>query len=237
MFRAEDTVRMNGYGVGGCSRQVWSLKPHPSESEECGTRKGLDSRAGIEHARCKTRLRSRFEDEPARRGRGSSWDGRLLGEEGFPAGPGGVAGFFVGFAGVGSFAGAHEAVAGAIVGDGVVGFAGGFHGGDSVGNGGADARVIAGVKTVDEGFDAGQVGGGGRRAVENESGEKIGTVGGEAESLSAAPAETGDVKFAARGRKLQAVIGGGVEIGGDLVGIQFADGFGDAFGEILGAAA
>ena len=44
--------------------------------------------------------------------------------------PGVVAGFFVGVAGVGSFAGAHKTVAGAVVGHRIVGFPRSLHRGD-----------------------------------------------------------------------------------------------------------
>src|SRR5215831_17908481 len=78
----------------------------------------------------------------------------LLAQKRFPAGPGVGASLFIGVVGVGSFTGTHEAVARAIVGYRIVGFAGGFHGGDSIGNGRINARVIAGVEAVDGSFDA-----------------------------------------------------------------------------------
>ena len=62
---------------------------------------------------------------------------------------GGVGGVGVG----GVFAGAHEAVACAIVGDGLILFAGGFHGVGGVWDRGADARVVAGVEAVDRSGD------------------------------------------------------------------------------------
>ena len=77
-----------------------------------------------------------------------------------------------------------------------------------------------------------------RRAVKNKSGGKICAICGEAESLRAAPAESGDEQFAVCGGELQGVVGGGVEIGGDLIGIEFADGFGGRVtGKIFCAAA
>src|ERR1700722_20679107 len=49
---------------------------------------------------------------------------RLLGEQLFPAGPGVGVRFSAGFGGIGSFAGAHETVAGALVDYRLVGFFG-----------------------------------------------------------------------------------------------------------------
>ena len=68
---------------------------------------------------------------------------------------------------------------------------------------------------------------GGRRAVEDEGGGKIVAMGGEGEGLAAAPAEAGDEELAVGGGQLLAVVGGGVEVGGDLVGGEAGDGLGD----------
>src|SRR4051812_11131176 len=75
----------------------------------------------------------------------------------FDSGPGLVAGFLVGLAGVRGFAGAHEAVACSFVGDGLVGFAGLFHELFGFRNGGIHAGVVAAVETVDRRLDAGDV--------------------------------------------------------------------------------
>ena len=69
-----------------------------------------------------------------------------------------VARGLVGGVGVGGvFAGAHEAVAGSIVGDGVVLLAGGLHALGGGGNGGVDAGVVAAVEAVDGCGDGGEV--------------------------------------------------------------------------------
>src|SRR5581483_3166055 len=61
-------------------------------------------------------------------------------------------------------------------------------------------------------------------------GGEVRPIGGEAESLSASPAETGNIELAIGSGEFEAVVGGGVEVGGDLVGIEFADGFHDGIG-------
>src|SRR5580704_14259841 len=71
-----------------------------------------------------------------------------------PAFPGVGQGFAVGFSGVRGFSSAHESVAGTVVGDGLKSFACGLQVSDRFGDGGADALVIAGVETVDRGFDS-----------------------------------------------------------------------------------
>ena len=142
---------------------------------------------------------------------------------------------FVGCVGGGVFAGAHEAVARAIVDDRVVFFAGGLHGVRGGGNGGGDAGVVASVEAVDGRGDGGDIGG--RRAVEDEGGGEIAAVGGEVEGLATAPAEACDEELAVgRGQPL-AVVGGGVEVGGDDGGIERGDGLGDGVlaGEGVGA--
>ena len=171
----------------------------------------------------------------ARRGRGA--ETLVGGEEGSPAEPGVVASLFVGGRGVGSFAGAHEAVAGAIVGDGLVGFVESLHVDDGLGNRCADALVIAGVEAEYRRVDAGHGVFVGRRAIENERCRKIGTIGGEAEGLATSPAKADDEELAVGGRELFAVVGGGVEVSGDLVGIEFVNGLHDVVGRnAVGAA-
>ena len=101
---------------------------------------------------------------------------------------------------VGVFAGAHEAVACAVVGDGLVLLAGGLHGFDGGGNGGADARVVAGVEAVDRRGDGGDVGGAG--AVEDEGGREVFAMRGEGEGLAATPAEADDGELAVGGGEL-----------------------------------
>src|SRR5579863_685926 len=109
-------------------------------------------------------------------------------------------------------------MAGAFVNHSLVALAGGFHLFLRVRNRRADARVAASVETVYRSFHLRHRIGGGRRTVENEGGCQIGTVGGEAERLATAPAEARHIQLAIRSRKFFAVIGGGVEIGCDLVG-------------------
>lgn len=148
-----------------------------------------------------------------------------------------VAGGLVGGDGVvGVFASAHEAVAGALVGDRLVLLAGGLHGLGGGGDGGVDAHVVAGVEAVDGRGDGGDVGR--RGAVEDEGGAEVVARGGEGEGLAAAPAEAGDEELAVGGGDFFAVVGGGVEVGGDLVGGKAGDGFGDGIlGHGVGAAA
>ena len=127
--------------------------------------------------------------------------------ETFPAFPGVSAGFAVGFYGVGGFSGAHETVACAFVGDGLESFARGFHVGDGVGKGGADALIIAGVEAVDGGLDSGHGIFVWRRALKHERGGKIRSIGCETEGLAASPTETGYEKFTVCGGQFQRVIG------------------------------
>ena len=130
------------------------------------------------------------------------WGAFHLFDESDEAGEALFAGGFVGGGGVGSFAGAHEAVTGAVVGDGLVFFAGGFHGFGGGGDGGADAGVVAGVEAVDGGGDGGDV----RRAgaVEDEGGGEVFAVGGEGEGFSATPAEADDGDLSVGGGNLLA---------------------------------
>src|SRR5216117_808004 len=73
-----------------------------------------------------------------------------------------------------SFAGAHEAVASAIIAHDVVGLAGGLHLRDGVGDHGADARVVPCIKAVDRSFNAHQGIPIRRRTIKNKSGRQIG---------------------------------------------------------------
>ena len=146
------------------------------------------------------------------------------------------AGGFVCGRGVGSFAGAHEAVASSVVGDGFEFFACGFHGLGSGREGGADAGVVAGVEAVDGGGDGGDVRGSG--AVEDEGGGEVFAVRGEGEGFSATPAETDGGDRSVTGGDFFSVVGGGVEVGGDDGGIEARDGFGGGVhaGEGVGVA-
>ena len=137
------------------------------------------------------------------------------------------------------FAGAHESVARAVIDDGLILFAGGLHGGSGGGNGGGDARVVAGVEAVDRRGDVLERVVGGRRAVEDEGGGEIAAVGGEVEGLATAPAEARDEETAVGRGQFLAVVGGGVEVGGDDGGIERGDGLGDGVlaGEGIGSAA
>ena len=140
-------------------------------------------------------------------------------QKAIPAFPGVVAGFFVGVAGVGSFAGAHKTVAGAVVGDRIVGFPRSLHRGDRVGNCGVNAGVVASVEAVHGRFDVRHRFRGGRQAVENESRGDIAAVCCKAETLCAAPAESYDVQFAVRGGQLICVIRSGVQVRSHLIRI------------------
>src|SRR6185437_16855680 len=101
-----------------------------------------------------------------------------------------------------------------------------FHVRDRLRNGGADAHVVARVKSINRSGDTRHgvfIGG---HSVKHKCGAQVFAIGGEAEALSAAPAKSGDEKFAVGGRNFQRVIGDGVQVGGDLVRIQMADGLG-----------
>ena len=123
----------------------------------------------------------------------------------------------------GVFPGAHEAVTGAVVGHRLVFLAGGLHGGDGAGNGGSDAGVVAGVETVHGSGDGGDVCGAG--TVKDEGRGEIVAVSGEGEGFAAPPAEADDREGAVGGGQMLAVVGRGVEIGVDGVGIEAGDGF------------
>src|SRR6267154_2457230 len=120
----------------------------------------------------------------------------LLRQKRFPPGPGFGAGFAVGFAGVGGFAGAHEAVAGAFVGYRLEGFACGFHVLNRFGKCRADSRVVSGVEAVDRSFKARHRVLVGWRPVENKRSGKVRAIGGEAERVPAAPTISSYQSFA-----------------------------------------
>src|SRR5262249_57420622 len=83
-------------------------------------------------------------------------------------------------------------------------------------------RVTAAVEAVDRGFDSDHGLFGRGWAVEDKCAGKVGAVGGEAERLPAAPAETRDKQLLFGGGKPAAVVGSGVGIGRALVGRQLA---------------
>src|SRR5215469_4671386 len=135
------------------------------------------------------------------------------------------------------FTGAHESVARAVVGYGIVECAGGFHGIFCRGNRGAYARVVTGIEAIDGRGNGGDIRR--SRAVEDECGAKVLAVGGEGEGLCTAPAESGDCNLAIGGREFLAVIRGSVEIGEHFRWIEGRDGF-DAVvltGDLGGASA
>ncbi len=113
----------------------------------------------------------------------------------------------------GIFAGAHEAVACSIVGDGVVFFAGGLHGFGGGGDGRADAGVVAGVEAVDRSGDRGDISW--ASAIEDEGGGEVFAMSGEGEGLAPSPAEACDGDLAVGGGDLFGVVGCGVEVGVD----------------------
>src|SRR4029077_17612824 len=87
-----------------------------------------------------------------------------------------------------------------------------FHCGHSVWNGGADTRVIFGVEAINRSLYSRHVVLVWRSAVKNERCSQIRAIGGEAETLAAALAVSGDEQLAVSGRHVDAVIGHGVEI-------------------------
>ena len=145
-------------------------------------------------------------------------------------------GCLVGGRGIGCFACAHEAVACAIVGDGIVLFACGLHSFGGGGDGGADACIIACVKAVDGRSDGCYVRG--ARAVENEGRGEIFAMSSEGEGLSSTPAEARDGDLSVGCRNLFGIVGCGVEISVDYGCIEAGDGFGGGVhaGEGVGAA-
>ena len=159
-------------------------------------------------------------------------------DEGDEAGEALVAGGFIGGAGVGGFAGAHEAVACSVVGDRVVFFASGLHGFGGGGDGSADTGVVAGVEAVDGGGDGGDVRG--PWAVEDEGCGEVFAVSGEGEGFASTPAEAGDGDLAVACGNFFGVVGCGVEVCVDDGGVEAGDGFGPVVaraGEGVGAAA
>ena len=123
----------------------------------------------------------------------------------------------------GVFAGTHEAVPGALVGNRLIVLAGRLHGCGGGRDGGVDASVVAGVEAVDRGGDGGHVRGAG--TVKDEGGGKVFAMGGKGEGLAAAPAEADRGDFAVGCRKVLAVVGRGIEIGIHAVRVQTGDGF------------
>src|SRR2546430_16254287 len=88
-----------------------------------------------------------------------------------------------------SFAGAHEAVASAIIAHDVVGLAGGLHLRHGVGDHGADVRVVPWIKAVDRRFHAHQRIPIRRRTIKNKIARQICALGREAEVLSTHPSQ------------------------------------------------
>src|SRR2546429_3711052 len=112
----------------------------------------------------------------------------LFAEQTLPANPGVGARLLVGIFCIRGFAGTHEAVSGAVVGYGVVGFAGRLHLSNGIWNGRVDACIVPGIEAVDRGFDARHRVFIRRPAVENKRGRQIAAISSEPESLTAAPA-------------------------------------------------
>ncbi len=113
----------------------------------------------------------------------------------------------------GILAGAHEAVARAVIDDGLILFAETLHGRGGGGDRGTDAGVVAGVEAVDGGGDVLESVIRRRGAVEDEGCGEIIAMGGEGEGLAAAPAVAGDEELAVGGGDGLGVVGGGVEVG------------------------
>lgn len=134
------------------------------------------------------------------------------------------------------FSGAHEAVACALVGDGLVFFAGCLHGCNGGRNGGTDTGVVASVEAIDGGGDRGDIGRSG--AVEDEGRGEVFAVGREGEGLTTSPAETCDCDLSVGGGDGLGVVGCGVQVGVNDVGVETGDGFrrGVHAGEGVGAA-
>src|SRR5579862_4261529 len=131
-------------------------------------------------------------------------------QDALPSRPRVAASFAVSFLRIGSFAGTHEAVARAVINDRLVGLPGRLHLLTSIGHGSIDPGVIACIESVHGGLDASHCIFLRRRTIKNESAGKVGAVGGEAESLPSAPAETRNKKLSARGRKFQCIVGDGI---------------------------
>jgi len=145
--------------------------------------------------------------------------------------------FVAGHGVAGVFAGTHEAVTCAVVGDGLILFASGLHGDGGCGEGGTDACVVAGVEAIDRGGDRRDVRG--SRAIEDKGGGEIFAVSGEGEGFASSPAEAGDGDLAVGCGELFAVVSCCVEVGVNDVGIEAGDSFdgGVLIGEGVRAAA
>src|SRR6266849_3917151 len=162
----------------------------------------------------------------------------LFAKQALPADPGIGASLFVGVVRIRGFAGAHEAVACAVVGHRVVGFARRFHLGDGIRKRGVDARVVACIEAVNGSLDTRHRVLLRRHNVENKGCGQIRPIRGEAERLASTPAEAPNKKFAVRSRELQRVIRCGIQVRSHLVGIKVADGLHRfAFREVGAAAA
>src|SRR5260370_904617 len=144
----------------------------------------------------------------------------LFSEQALPADPGVGAGFLVGVFHIGGFASAHEAVSCAVVGCGVVGFAGRLHLSDGIWDGRGDACIVPGIEAMDRRFDARHRVFLGGRAVENKSGRQIAAIGCEPERLAAAPTESNNVELAIRGRKFEGIVPSAIQIPVYLVRLQ-----------------
>src|SRR2546425_784247 len=83
-------------------------------------------------------------------------------------------------------------------------------------------RVVPRIKAVDGSFDAYHRIPVRRRAIENKSTRQVGTIGGEAKGLSAAPAKAADEELAVRGGDLQGILRRGIQVRRHLVWIQVA---------------
>jgi len=125
---------------------------------------------------------------------------------------------------IGIFAGAHEAVACAVVGDGIVLFARGFHGISGGGNSGADTGVVASIEAVDRSGDGGDV----RRtgAVEDEGGGEVFAMSCKGKRFAAAPTEADDGDFSIAGGDFLAIVCCGVEVCVDDRCVEAGDRFG-----------
>src|SRR5215510_1345519 len=138
------------------------------------------------------------------------------------------------------FAGAHEAMPGAFVDDRIELLASFSHQSLSLGDRRVYALVGAAVKAIDRRVDPGDIFFFIRSlAIEDEGRDQVGTRCGKAKGLRAAVAEASDRDIAVGGGQFGDVVGHGVQVGGDLVWRQRADGLADgaAVGEIGGPAA
>src|ERR1700722_864519 len=150
---------------------------------------------------------------------------RLFPQEILPTLPRFLTCFLVRIICVRRFACAHEAVSGAVIDHWLELFPRRIHLRRGVRKRGINPRIVASIKSVDRSFDPGHgifVRG---RAIEDKSRGQVRAIGGEAESLPAAPAEASHKQLAIGRGKLVAVVGNGVEVGCDLVRIQMAHRF------------